>query len=214
MDSFVVGNLAEVENVVEFIEGDTRSVLLDEGYTLVSNTPPPTEDYVLDAAQPSGGELFPRPGSVDENAEELEFRAKFKKAKKDFLRTVEMQEYLENELRVHQRALKEQEEDKFFLLERLLLYQKQPVLLDSPESGEGSDSDTEDGKKLSISSSVTFSSAFSKVKSFSAGRRNKKSKIRGSEEVLESPSDSFGTYEEESTGLAPNFSFQGQEDSE
>lgn len=214
MDSFVVGNLAEVENVVEFIEGDTPSVLLEEGYTLVSNTPPSEDLDVLDAPQPERGEVFTRPEGVHENGEQIEFRKKFKKAKKDFLRTVEMHEYLENELRVHQRALREQEEDKFFLLERLLLYEKPPVPLDSPESGEGSESETEEGKKPSSSSNVTFSSAFSKIKSLSTGRRTKKFRMRGSEEVLESPGDSFANYDDESSSLAPNFSFQGQEDSE
>ena len=128
--------------------------------------------------------------------------------------TVEMHEYLENELRVHQRELKSLEEDKFFLLERLLLYEKPPP--DSPESGEGSDSDNEEvnARKLKVSSEVTFSSAFSKIKSISTGRKNKRSRTRGAEDVFESPNDSLGTFEDDPAGLTSSFSFQTQEDSD
>ena len=60
MDSFVVGDLGEVENVGEYIEEEASSVLLEDGYTFVPTTPP-SEDHMLARQPSSNSQLFQGP---------------------------------------------------------------------------------------------------------------------------------------------------------
>ncbi|XP_023330927.1 uncharacterized protein LOC111703267 [Eurytemora carolleeae] len=149
-------------------------------------------------------------------SEDAEYKIKYRKVKAEFRRSVETHEFLKNELKHHQLQLKTLHEDKFFLLERMLQYEKPP---ESPESNDGSDSDHEPGgarKKVKPNpGGVTISSAFSKMKSFSAGRRSRKTKLKCVEDVFESPNDSMGTFEDESSGLGTaGFSFSTQDESD
>ena len=150
--------------------------------------------------------------------EDTEYKIKYRKAKTAFRVSVETHQFLKTELRHNQQELKTLQEDKFFLLERMLLYEK-PV--ESPDSNEGSDSEHEtEGSKKSKKAKpnpggVTISSAFSKMKSFTAGRKNRKSKLKCAEDVFESPSDSMSRFEDESCSLgAVGFSFSQQEESD
>lgn len=149
-------------------------------------------------------------------SEDAEYKIKYRKVKAEFRRAVETHEFLKNELKQHQLELKTLHEDKFFLLERMLQYEKPQ---ESPESNEGSDSDHEPGgakKKVKPNpGGVTISSAFSKMKSYSAGRRSRKSKLKCVEDVFESPNDSMGTFEDESSGLGTaEFQFSNQDESD
>ena len=148
-------------------------------------------------------------------AEELDYKKRYRAVKAEFRVAVETHEYLRSELKSYQRQLQTLQEDKFFLLERMLLYEKPP---ESPESNEGSDSDGEPGqaKKAKLSNGgVTIASAFSKIKSFSSGRKSRKTKTKCFEDVFESPSDSLGTFEDESTGMGSSrFSYPTQDDSD
>jgi hypothetical protein len=128
----------------------------------------------------------PVPGALLRHEEEAEeedqvYKAKYRAAKKKFFKAVEKHEYLKSELRTRQKKLQQVEEDKYFLLERMLLYEKAP---ESPACGlsDGSDWEESDaaaatpggkkggGTKASVfnSGGVTFSSAFSKMSSFGA----------------------------------------------
>jgi hypothetical protein len=133
------------------------------------------------------------------------YKDKYREAKKRFFKAVEKHEYLKSELRTRQKKLQQVEEDKYFLLERMLLYEKAPEspagLSDGSDSG--SDTATPSGKKASQfvfnTGGVTFSSAFSKMKSLSAGKRAKRSaKAKLFDEVFDSPTvSSFGPFEDE-----------------
>jgi hypothetical protein len=150
---------------------------------------------------------------VEEAEEEDQvYKAKYRAAKKKFFKAVEKHEYLRSELRTRQKKLQQVEEDKYFLLERMLLYEKAP---ESPACGlsdGGSDWEESDaaaatpgGKKgggtkatsIFNSGGVTFSSAFSKMKSLSAaGKRTRRpaAKAKLFDEVFDSPTvSSFGT---------------------
>ena len=146
--------------------------------------------------------------------EDLDYKIKYRKIKHEFRLILENHEYLEQELRTQQRALQTLQEDRYFLLDRLLLYEK-PA--DSPEeSNEGSDSETEPSvakKGKNSVGEVRIASAFSKMKSLSSGRKNKRTKAKCPEELLESPSDSLGTFDE--AGLTPtSFTYPNQEESD
>jgi hypothetical protein len=145
-----------------------------------------------------------------EEDEDQVYKAKYRAAKKKFFKAVEKHEYLKSELRTRQKKLQQVEEDKYFLLERMLLYEKAP---ESPVCGlsDGSDWEESDaaaatpgGKKgggtkatsVFNSGGVTFSSAFSKMKSLSAaGKRTRRpaAKAKLFDEVFDSPTvSSFG----------------------
>jgi hypothetical protein len=168
-------------------------------------------------AAPLANRLPPKyavPGALlrHEEAEEDEdqvYKAKYRAAKKKFFKAVEKHEYLKSELRTRQKKLQQVEEDKYFLLERMLLYEKAP---ESPVCGGSDGSDWEEsdaaaatpggkkggGTKASVfnSGGVTFSSAFSKMKSLSAaGKRTRRpaAKAKLFDEVFDSPTvSSFG----------------------
>ena len=95
---------------------------------------------------------FPRggmeAGNSDGQTTENEFyKAKYRQLKISLKRSVEKNEYLKSELKINQKKLQILEEDKYFLIERLLTYEKPP---ESPEppSREMSDSDQESSQNL------------------------------------------------------------------
>lgn len=105
------------------------------------------------------------------------------------------------------------EEDKYFLLERLLLYEKAPESPGVVSDGSDSESDLTTpvgggGRKAGqlpfSTGGVTFSSAFSKIKSLSAGKRVRRpvAKTKLFEEVFDSPPgvSSFSAFEDEAPG--------------
>ena len=143
-----------------------------------------------------------------EEEEDMLYKAKYREAKKRFFKAVEKHEYLKSELRARQKKLQQVEEDKYFLLERMLLYEKAPEL---PASGlsDGSDSESDlavggGGKKgdkfVFNTGGVTFSSAFSKIKSLSAGKRARRppAKAKLFDDVFDSPTvSSFGAFDDD-----------------
>ena len=154
-------------------------------------------------------------GNSDEQTTENEFyKAKYRQLKISLKRSVEKNEYLKSELKINQKKLQILEEDKYFLIERLLTYEKPP---ESPEppSREMSDSDQESShfpaKKCKASSSthpggVTFSSAFSKVKPLRQLKKSKKPRVGGVlTDFLDSPS-CFANLEDEDSG---SFALEG-----
>jgi hypothetical protein len=148
---------------------------------------------------------------VDQDLGEEEdriFKIKYKEAKKQFFKSVEKHEYLKNELRTRQKKLQQVEEDKYFVMERLLLYEK---IAESPsELSDGSDSESDvpvsisggrkkDGKG-SRRSGVKFSSAYTKMKSISGGKRTRRpaTKTKLFDEVFgPSTVGSFAPFEDE-----------------
>lgn len=130
------------------------------------------------------------------------FKHKYRDLKKTLKTVVTKNEYLKSELKINQKKLQLVEEDKFFLLERLLVYEKPP---ESPQpTPDLSDSDQEGstpGKKVKMQSThpggVTFSSAFSKLKPITGLKRHKKNKkIKTFGEFLDSPSG-FGSLDDD-----------------
>ena len=150
----------------------------------------------MEAGSSSGGET----------TENEVYKVKYRELKKTLKRSVGKNEYLKSELKINQKKLQILEEDKYFLMERLLNFEKPP---ESPEplSQELSDSDQETSanlpaKKSKSSSSshpggVTFSSAFSKVKPLRQPKKVKKSRVGGAlTDFLDSPS-CFANLEDE-----------------
>ena len=154
--------------------------------------------------------------SYDGEEQENEFyKVKYRKLKRSLKRSVEKNEYLKSELKINQKKLQILEEDKYFLIERLLNYEKPP---ESPEppSQDLSDSDQETSstypaKKSKTSFSahpggVTFSSAFSKVKPLRQPKKTKKARGGGVlTDFLDSPS-CFANLEDEDSG---SFAMEG-----
>lgn len=162
----------------------------------------------------------------DDFADGIDYKQRYRQLKADFVKTVEEHEYIKCELRHYQQQLQVLKEDKFFLLERIMHYEKAP---DSPESPDlCSDSDTELSsaatKKAKLDQGgVIFASAFSKVKSFSVSRKPRKAaKTKCPEDVVVSPSDSIGQPgdsvgpfdDEQSVISSVGFNFPSQEESE
>ena len=191
-----VTTMAEEEEAFSFV--DTL-----ESVEVVDN--PSLEYSVAEAPDELGTQL-----AEEEEEEDQLYRAKYREVKKRFFKAVERHEYLKSELRARQRKLQLVEEDKYFLLERMLLYEKAP---ESPTGlSDGSDSESDltsfggagrKGKKFSFNTTaggVTFSSAFSKVKSHSAVKRTRRpAKAKLFDEVFDSPTvSSFGAFEDES----------------
>jgi len=179
-------------------------------------------------------------------SDDQDYKRKYRQLKRQFLQTVQDHEYIKSELRHDQQKLRVLTEDKYFLLERMLQYEK--VAPNSPEfnvtaAAGGSDSDSElatggDGgasasKKVKRNSGgggggsgasgagggsrggVTIASAFSKLKSFSLSRKSKKSvKMKCPEDIVESPSDSVGTFDDENVIGSSEFRFPTPEDSD
>ena len=146
------------------------------------------------------------------NSTENEFyKAKYRELKKTLKRSVGKNEYLKSELKISQKKLQILEEDKYFLMERLLNFEKPP---ESPEppSQDMSDSDQESSsnfsarKSKSSSSShpggVTFSSAFSKVKPLRQTKKTKKPRVGVLTDFLDSPSCFANLEDEDSSSFA------------
>ena len=140
------------------------------------------------------------------------YKVKYRELKKTLKRSVGKNEYLKSELKMNQKKLQILEEDKYFLMERLLNFEKPP---ESPEplSQELSDSDQETSsnfpvKKSKSSSSshpggVTFSSAFSKVKPLRQPKKSKKPRVGGAlTDFLDSPSCFANLEDEDSSSFA------------
>ena len=146
------------------------------------------------------------------SGEDEYYKTKYRDLKRTLKTAVTNNEYLKNELKFNQKKLQILEEDKYFLLERLLTHEKPP---DSPEppSQEASDSEHEQAlssgnkrSKLSTSSThpggVTFTSSFSKVKPLKMKKTRKPKVIN---EYLDSPS-CLASLDEDETN---NFSLHG-----
>lgn len=77
----------------------------------------------------------------NKSAQEVIFKAKYRELKKTLKSSAMKNEYLKSELRYGQKKLQLVEEDKSFLLDRLLVYEKPPM---SPQpTPDLSDSDPE-----------------------------------------------------------------------
>eukprot|EP00092_Neocalanus_flemingeri_P024756 GFUD01026845.1.p1 GENE.GFUD01026845.1~~GFUD01026845.1.p1 ORF type:complete len:192 (-),score=59.03 GFUD01026845.1:247-822(-) len=164
-----------------------------------------------------------------ESAENKFFKSKYRELKRTLKSAVSKNEYLKSELKLNQKKLQFVEEDKYFLLERLLVYEKPP---ESPHpTPDHSDSDQESStplKKPKFGSTsthpggVTFSSAFSKLKPLAGPKRCKKSrKPKSFGEFLDSPSgfaslddDDSSSYAMGGPGGMQGFHQQEDEDSE
>ena len=149
--------------------------------------------------------------STDNNSIENEFyKQKYRNLKRTLKSAVTKNEYLKSELKINQKKLQILEEDKYFLIERLLTYEKPPESPDPP-SQDQSDSDQESSclssskrSKLSTSShpgGVTFSSAFSKSKP-SRLNKNRIKKPKTINDFLDSPTCFANLDEEDSTSFA------------
>jgi hypothetical protein len=135
------------------------------------------------------------------------FKIKYREAKKQFFKSVEKHEYLKNELKNRQKKLQQVEEDKYFVMERLLLYEKVPESPSGPSNGSDSESDVPvpgSGARKNISknndrSGAKFSSAYTKMKSLSAGKRARRpAKTKLFEEVFGSSTmSSFAAFDDE-----------------
>ena len=140
------------------------------------------------------------------------YKVKYRELKKTLKRSVGKNEYLKSELKINQKKLQILEEDKYFLMERLLNFEKPPEWPE-PLSQELSDSDQETSanlpaKKSKSSSSshpggVTFSSAFSKVKPLRQPKKSKKPRVGGAlTDFLDSPSCFANLEDEDSSSFA------------
>ena len=172
--------------------------------------------------------------TVKNESEEDLFKQKYRALKKTLRDVVSDNEYLKSELKYNQKKLLTLEEDKYFLIERLLTHEKPP---ESPEppSQEQSDSDQEDTSLASSSKrakmpatvsrlsqhpgGVTFSSAFSKVKPLRP-MKHKARKQKTINEFLDSPSTCFASLEDEDSsgfvmdGAGDNLNYPQEEDSD
>ena len=147
-----------------------------------------------------------------ENTTENEFyKQKYRNLKRTLKSAVTKNEYLNSELRINQKKLQILEEDKYFLIERLLTYEKPPESPDPP-SQDQSDSDQESSSYLSSAKrskvttsshpgGVTFSSAFSKSKP-SRLNKNRIKKPKTINDFLDSPTCFANLDEEDSTSFA------------
>eukprot|EP00090_Calanus_glacialis_P026263 TRINITY_DN41272_c0_g1_i1.p1 TRINITY_DN41272_c0_g1~~TRINITY_DN41272_c0_g1_i1.p1 ORF type:complete len:211 (-),score=74.02 TRINITY_DN41272_c0_g1_i1:222-815(-) len=155
-------------------------------------------------------EINPETNIDQESAENKFFKSKYRDLKKTLKSAVSKNEYLKSELKLNQKKLQFVEEDKYFLLERLLVYEKPP---ESPQPTQDlSDSDQESStpaKKPKLSSTsahpggVTFSSAFSKLKPPTGIKRGKKNiKLKSFGEFLDSPSGFASLDDDDSSNYA------------
>ena len=156
-------------------------------------------------------QLRPQQPPPEEEDEDQLFKAKYREAKKRFFKAVEKHEYLKSELQTRQKTLQQVEEDKYFLLERMLLYVKAPESPSGLSNGSDSESDLttpgggagrKGGKFNFNTGGVSFSSAFSKMKSLSAGKKARRpAKAKLFDEVFDSPTvSSFGAFEDDTQG--------------
>ena len=177
--------------------------------------------------EPSKSDRSPAKSEKNESEDEY-FKQKYRALKRSLHDVVSDNEYLKSELKFNQKKLLTLEEDKYFLIERLLTHERPP---ESPEppSQEQSESDQESSvstskrTKISASSSslhpggVTFSSAFSKVKPLRAVKRARKQKTIN--DFLDSPS-CFGSLEDEDSSsfameaTGDNLNYAQEEDSD
>jgi len=148
--------------------------------------------------------------SDQESSENQFYKTKYRELKKTLKSAVSKNEYLKSELKLNQKKLQYVEEDNYFLLERLLVYEKPP---ESPQpTPDLSDSDQESStpaKKTKFGSTsthpggVTFSSAFSKLKPLTGQKRCKKNrKPKSFGEFLDSPSGFASLDDDDSSSFA------------
>ena len=140
------------------------------------------------------------------------YKAKYRALKRTLKTAVSNNEYLKNELKFNQKKLQILEEDKYFLLERLLTYEK-PIDSPEPPSQDASDSEQELSstvtKRTKLSSlpshpgGVTFTSSFNKIKPLKIAKKQKKPKVIN--DFLDSPS-CLASLDEDETH---NFSLDG-----
>lgn len=166
---------------------------------------------------------------VDEEENQI-YKEKYRRLKKTLKNVVSKNEYLKGELKHEQRKLVVVEEDKHFMLERLLIHEQPPLspslsmnrltpgqdLSDAsdPEDRLSTGTSTPKRARLGVTSShpggVVFSSAFSKIKPLHPGRKGRRggrgsgrAGIRsGFQEFLDSPAGGFGLDSEDSSSLA------------
>jgi len=125
----------------------------------------------MNLVPPVLGENMPAQQKKLSEEEDREYKVKYRELKRTLKNAVSRNEYLKSELRHSQKKLQYVEEDKHFLLERLLNFEKPP--LSPQQTPDLSDSDAESTTPNKKSKSgvspvhpggVTFSSAFSKLR--------------------------------------------------
>merc|ERR550517_1657357 len=125
----------------------------------------------MNLVPPVLGENMPAQQKKLSEEEDKEYKVKYRELKRTLKNAVSKNEYLKSELRHSQKKLQYVEEDKHFLLERLLNFEKPP--LSPQQTPDLSDSDPESTTPSKKSRSgvsplhpggVTFSSAFSKLR--------------------------------------------------
>lgn len=125
--------------------------------------------FTVDTNQPHVTEVRIESDVCDDGPD---FKAMYRKLKREYRSTIETNEYVKSELRHCQRVLQSVEEDKYFLLERLLQYGDPP---DSSNSESESEAETgSPGKGDRNPSGIVINSAFSKLRSFTAERKGRK----------------------------------------
>ena len=170
--------------------------------------------------RPADGNLASASVVNSSESEDQYYKRSYRQLKRTLRAGVSKNEFLKSELKMNQKKLQILEEDKYFLMERLLGYEKPP---ESPEppSQEQSDSDQDVSSslassvtvtkrpKFSVSSvqhhhrhpgGVTFASAFSKVKPQRSVKRVRKQKTIN--DFLDSPSCFGGLEDEDSSSFA------------
>jgi len=149
-------------------------------------------------------------------AENLLYKPKYRGLKRKLYDLVYKNEYLQAELRRNHRKLNVVQQDKYFLLERMLQYEK-PVESPEPTPEVSDNSDNESSSKrgrqnyeIEHPGGVTFSSAFSKMRplpgSKRMSRKGKKAKFAdGLNEETESPMASGFVSPDEDVDEGSNF---------
>eukprot|EP00088_Acartia_fossae_P000458 TRINITY_DN10191_c0_g1_i1.p1 TRINITY_DN10191_c0_g1~~TRINITY_DN10191_c0_g1_i1.p1 ORF type:complete len:288 (-),score=100.85 TRINITY_DN10191_c0_g1_i1:434-1297(-) len=150
---------------------------------------------LLQPAPPSPSLLLLQEQQHQSSNEDLDMKWMYRKLKKDFFGAIETNECIKSELRHCQRVLQSVEEDKYFLTERLLLYQPgggEQLLDNTSESESESDSETlvataaaggstapsSPDKSDRNPSGIIITSAFSRKRGFPIMEKKGRKKIR------------------------------------
>ena len=205
---------------------------MDINQTLITENVINQNESIVETENTLGTDLYREPSenNVDEDsAENKYFKTKYRELKKTLRSGVTKNEYLKSELKLNQKKLQFVDEDKFFLLERLLVYEKPPEspqptpdLSDSDQEGSTPAKKSKFGSASAHPGGVTFSSAFSKLKPIAGSKRCKKNrKLKSFGEFLDSPSgfaslddDDSSSYAMGGPGGMQGFQQHEEEDSE
>ena len=183
--------------------------------------------------QPSPSLLLQEQQHLSSN-DDLDMKWMYRKLKKDFFGAIETNECIKSELRHCQRVLQSVEEDKYFLAERLLLYQHGggELLDNTSESESESDSETlvaagsaggttapsSPDKSERNPSGIIITSAFSRKRGFPAMEKKgrKKSKLDSPAYNMDSTNEEDGMMERlnEDEDDDPTSPKENEEDSE